>query len=316
MPDPQLPQVPPPTPPPPGGEGAPRFVTMDGILDGRLGNAAAIAQAVAGLNALGICTFELDRDGGKFSVLPDNTRRPAPGFDRARQELMLQHLRTIAAAARGPVESTLRCTMVFDEECAETLFRATAQPPAGPGIEPLTRVRPARPDDVPVKLPGSAPWRQMFQRREVVIALPLLFVAFGLLAWTSGLVDRLLAASASGLQVKTADFGDLLAMSVESKLGNYEVTIRRGAGYPATLAEWDQHTAAAADEAQRLRDLVVREGQEIWVQLRDADEHVLAESSVSLRPLVTAADTKTTTGLPGRITAKSVVLSVARYEKK
>lgn len=315
MPDPQLPQVPPP-PLPSGGEGAPRFVTMDGILDGRLGDAAAIAQAVAALNALGICEFELDRDGGKFSVLPNNTRLPATGFDRKKQEELLQHLRTIAAAARGPVESTLRCTMVFEEECSETLFRGVGQPPNGPGIEPLTRVRPARPDDVPKQLPGEPPWRQMFRRREVVIALPLLFLAFALLAWTSGLVDRLLAANAAGLQVRTAAFGDLLAMSVESKWGNYEVTIRRGAGYPASLAEWDQRTAAAADEAERLRDLVVREGQEVWVQLRDAEDRVLAETRVSLRPLVTAADAKATTGLPGRITAKTVVLSVARHEQK
>lgn len=298
------------------GEGAPRFVTMDGILDGRLGDAAAIAQAVAALNALGICAFELDRDGGKFSVLPNNARMPAAGFDRGKQEQLLQHLRRIAAAARGPVESTLRCTMVFEEDCTETLFRATSPPPNGAGIEPLTRVRPARPDDVPTRLPGSPPWRQMFQRREVVIALPLLFLAFGLLAWSSGLVDRLLAANAAGLQVQTGAFGDLLAMAVENKLGNYEVTLRRGADYPASLADWDRRAGAASDEAARLRDSVVREGQEIWVQLRDADDRVLAESRISLRPLVTAADAKATTGLPGRITAKTVVLSVARHEKK
>jgi len=299
-----------------GTNDAPRFVTVDGILDGRLGDAAALARAVAALNGLGICSFQLDRDGGKFSLLPNNTRVPGTGFDRGKQEQLLQHLRAIAASARGPVESTLRSTMVFEHDCAETLFRAVAQPPSGPGIEPVTRVRPVRPDDVPPVLPGSPPWRSMFRRREVAIALPLLFLAFGLVAWQSGLVDRLLAAKALGLQSTTGPFEDLLALEVANKWGNYEVTIRRGAGYPQSLAEWDVRTAGATTEEHRLRDTVVREGQDLYVQLRDAEENVLAESRVSLRPLGTSAEAKVTAGLPGRITARSVVLSVSRHEKK
>jgi hypothetical protein len=103
---------------------------------------------------------------------------------------------------------------------------------------------------------------------------------------------------------------------VENKFFNYEVTIRRGASYPASLAEWEQRIAAAPDDDTRRCSTFVRDGSDIWIQLRDGDDQVLAQSRVSLRPLVTAADAKATSGLPGRITAKTVVLSMAQYEKK
>lgn len=306
----------------PGGTGGtpigtpPRFVTMDGILEGRIGDAAAIARSVQALSKLGICAFELDRDGGKFSVMPENRQVRGDGFDLDRQNELLQHLCAIAAAARGPVESTLRCTMVFDTECAETLFRAGLPAPEGPGIEPLTRMRPRRADDVPPELPPPPPWRQLLQRREVMIALPLLLIAFLLLAWQSGLVDRLLSANATGLTVENGAFGDLLHAEVANEWGNYRVAITRGAGYPADAAAWDAYAAAAKDEAARLCGVVVREGQDIYLQLRDADDRVLAEGRANLRPLVTTADGKVKVDLPGRMTAAHLVLSVTKYEKQ
>lgn len=289
---------------------APRFVTLDGILEGRIGDAAALARAAHALDGLGVGPFRFDRDGGRFSLLPENVRRPGAGFDRERQERLLQLLRDVAAAARGPVESTLRCTMVFEAECAETLFRAAAPPPAGPGIEPLTRVRPLRAEDQPVALPPRPPLRQLLGRREVLFVLPLLLIVFGLFAWRSGLVDRLLAASAQGLAVDTANFDDLLAAEVEGRFGNYVVTIRRGPGHPADGAGWERRAAAAATEAQRVRDLVVRDGQDVYVQLRDAQNNVLARNRVSLRPLVASADGVAKVDLPGRITASRVTLTI------
>lgn len=295
---------------------APRWVIMDGILDGRIADGPAITKAVVGLNALGICGFDLDQDGGKFSLMPDNQRASGARFGSERQELLLQHLQAIAAATRGAVESTLRCTMVFEDEVAETLFRAVAPPPQGPGVEPLTRVRPVGAGDVPVELPAAPPWRQMLRRKEVAIVVPLLIVAFGLLAWRSGLIDRLLAANAQGIEVRTGVFGDLIEASVESSWGNYEVTVRRGSGYPMSSAEWDARAATATTESDRLRDTVVREGQEVWVQLRDAQDEVLVEGTVSLRPLVTESDAELEVTLPGRITASRVFFSVNKREKK
>ncbi|MCA8977446.1 MAG: hypothetical protein KDC98_22175, partial [Planctomycetes bacterium] len=138
--------------------GAPQWVTMDGIVEGRIADYAALTKATAALNRLGICRFELGRDGGKFTLMPDNQRVSGKGLDEERQAELLQHLATLAQGASGPVESTLRCAMVFDEVCAETVFRAAVPPPAGPGIEPLTRVRPRRADDVPAEAPPRPPW--------------------------------------------------------------------------------------------------------------------------------------------------------------
>ena len=245
--------------------GAPRWVTLDGILDGRIKDGPAIAAAVATLNGLGICRFELEQDGGRFTLLPANDRVAGAGFDEARQNELLEQLRKIAGATNGAVESTLRCTMIYESEVAETLFRGTTPPPAGDGVEPLTRVRPLAASDTPPELPKGPPVRQLLRRREVVIVVPLLIVAFGLMAWQTGLLDRLLAASARGLVVETAAFGDLLTAEVESSWGNYKVTIRRGAGYPADRDAWDARAAVAtnASEADRLRDRIVREGDEI-----------------------------------------------------
>lgn len=294
----------------------PRFVTMDGILEGRIGDGAAIARAVQELSRLGICAFELDRDGGKFTVMPENRQVRGDRFDLDKQNELLQHLCTIAKAARGPVESTLRCTMVFDTECAETLFRAAVPTPEGQSLEPLTRMRPRRADDVPPDLPPPPPWQQLLKRREVLIALPLLLIAFTLLAWQSGLVDRLLSANATGLEVQNGAFGGLLHAEVENNWGDYRVVLKRGPEHPADAAAWDAYAAAAKDEAARLHGVVVREGQDIYLQLRDESDHVLAETKASLRPLVTSAEGKVTVDLPGRMTATRLVLSVTKYEKQ
>lgn len=296
--------------------GAPLWVTMDGIVEGRIGDFAALNSAVLALNRLGICSFELDRDGGKFSVMPENDRKPGSGFDGERQHELLLQLGKLAAGANGPLESTLRCTMVYADECAETVFRPALPPPEGPGIEPLTRVRPSRADDVPPEAAPAPPWAQLLKRREVLVVLPLLLLAFGLTAWRTGLVDRLLAANAQGMAVENADFGDLLDVAVENEWGNYKVTISRGPGHPTTAAAWDDRVAAATTEAQRLHAIVVREGQDLYVQVRDEKGRVLAEESGSMRVLVTDPDGSEIVRLPGQMTAARVVLSLTEHPKK
>ncbi|MCA8952415.1 MAG: hypothetical protein KDE27_23090, partial [Planctomycetes bacterium] len=217
----------------------------------------------------------------------------------------------------GAVESTLRCTMVYDREVAETLFRGVLPPPAGAGVEPLTRVRPLAAGDQPPELPSQpAPWRTMLRRREVAIVVPLLILAVGLSAWRSGLLDRLLAASARGLELRTGAFGDLLALEAESSWGDYEVALRRGPGYPTTSAAWEARQREAVDEADRLPARLVREGQEIWVQLCDDDGEVLAETGANLRALVAAADGVVEVRVPGRMNATRIVLSVEEHGKK
>ena len=98
-----------------------------------------------------------------------------------------------------------------------------------------------------------------------------------------------------------------------SDWGNYKVLIQRGVGYPSTSEEWDAR--ATATEPDRLRDAIMREGQDVWVQLRNEQGNVLEQQSVSLRPLVTEATATVELRLPGRITATQVVLSVNKSER-
>jgi hypothetical protein len=65
------------------------------------------------------------------------------------------------------------------------------------------------------------------------------------------------------------------------------------------------------DEQGRLANIVVLEGQDVHVQLRDAGNAVLANLKVSLRPLVAANDGEAKLELPGHITANQVTLTIA-----
>ena len=135
-----------------------------------------------------------------------------------------------------------------------------------------------------------------------------------IVAITSDPIQGETEVNARGLVVDSGPFVELIDAEVESDWGNYKVTLRRGSGYPATTAEWDARVVET--EADRLRDTLVREGQDIWIQLRDAQDEVLVQESESLRPLVTESDGEVEVMLPGRITASRVVFSVNKHEKK
>lgn len=297
-------------------EDVPVSVQLDGIVDGRIADGQALVDAAARLGALGIGRFELERDGGRFSLMPDGERHRGAGFGTEAQAQLLSCLQDVARATHGPVESTLRCTMVFDHGVSETLFRAAADAEGRPTVEGISRLRERRVGDVPTEAAPPPPWKSMLQRREIVIAIPLLVLGVLLMAWTSGLLDRLFAAGAAGLAKDSGSFGELLAVDATSSWGDYAVEIRRGPGHPTSSEAWEQLLAGAADEVARARLRVVREGNDVFVRLEDGKGRFVGEKSVSLRALVTDPSAVVKARVPGRITAARITLALESGKKQ
>lgn len=278
---------------------------VEGLLDGRVADAAALQAATRELSSAGGGPFRCDVQGGRFSLLPVDTTLP-PGFDDAAQERFLAALhRVVASSVPGSVEGNLRCRLVFADEVTETLFVVR-----GDRIEPLSRRRPRTPDDAVPAMPAAPPTPFGLRRRELAWIAPLLLLAGAAAAWQGGWIDRVLAARAEGLQRDAGPFSTMLAFDVERSWGNYHVTLRRGADYPTTPQAVEDRRRGAADHAASTATSIVGDGRELYVQVVDGAGHVLAETRVDVRPLLTAADAVVTTTLPGRIGAAAMRLSI------
>src|SRR5690606_31824721 len=122
----------------------PELVRFAGLLEAPTGDLARLRAAFDALQHLGVVRFRLDFDGGRFTVMPDETPLDGAGFDATRQELLLDALQRVVAAAADPAraESTLRCSLVFEHEVAETLFV-----PRHGELRPVSRMRPRHPHD-------------------------------------------------------------------------------------------------------------------------------------------------------------------------
>lgn len=289
--------------PPPTG--APLAAYVEGILDGRVGDAAKLLEATAALGRTGAGAFRCDIQGGRFSLLPVETSIPGSGFDddaQARFLAALQHL--LAGAVPGTVEANLRCRLVHADEVAETLFVVR-----GDRIEPLTRRRPRTPADVvPAVVAATSPLG--LRRREALWLAPVLLLAAVVVAWQGGWIDRVLAARAETLRIDTGPFGAMLAVSATRSWGNYEVSLRRGADYPATPQVLAERMAGQTEHAMRTACSIVGDGRDLFVQVVDAGQKVLAEVRADVRPLLTGADAVVVAKLPGLMSATGVRLSV------
>jgi hypothetical protein len=282
----------------------PRFAWFDGIVEGRLGDATAVRDAASRANASGFGHMDVGVDGGRFSILMDDSTVPSSRMTEDNRRAFAAALTEIASASAGPVESTLRCTEVFRDEVRETIFL----PDAG-AIRALTRTRPVAPGDLQRSPDAPAPPSSMGRGRLAVVAA-LLLVAFALAAWASGWVDRVLGAKADVLVVDTGPFADFIDVAVEKSWGDYKVTLRRGKGFPVENARIEELRSKAATPADRAAVDVVAQGGQLWLRLMDADGKSLAASRVELRPLLAAADRTVEAELPGRITAARVRLDL------
>jgi hypothetical protein len=282
----------------------PQFAWFDGIVEGRLGDAAAVRDAAARANVAGFGRMDVGVDGGRFSVLMDDATVPASRMNEENRRRFAAALTEIAAASVGPVESTLRCTEVFRDEVRETLFL-----PESGAIRALTRTRPVAPGDL-YRSPDAPPPPPSMGRGRLAVVAAALLVAFGLVAWGSGWVDRVLSAKSDALVVDTGPFADYVDVAVGKSWGDYKVTLRRGKGFPVENARLDELRAKAATPADRAAVDVVAQGGQMWVRLLDAGGRSLAASQAELRPLLADADRVVEVELPGRITAARVRLDL------
>jgi hypothetical protein len=263
-----------------------------------------VRAAAARSNATGFGRMDVGVDGGRFSVLMDDTTVPAARMTDENRRALADALTSIAGASGGPVESTLRCTEVFANEVRETLFL-----PDGGAIRALTRTRPVTDADQFRDPQSPAPPPSMGRGRLAVV-LALLLVAFGVAAWASGWVDRLLAAKADAIAIDTGPFADCVDVSVAKSWGEYEVTLRRGPGYPVTNERLAELRAKATTPADRAAIDAVGSGGDVWLRLEDAEGRALELSKTDLRALAASADRTSETRLPGRISAARVRLSI------
>jgi hypothetical protein len=289
--------MPEPAPPPEVRTGA----WFDGVLIGAVEELGELERAVADLNSAGATRARLEVDGGRFSLLLDDRRLPVDAGREPAIRALVERLDAVAAAAsrRGELESTLRSVTVEREEVVERLFAAR-----GRALEVVGRSRPRQPSDEQ-RFPAPAGPAPRDGRRLLFTALGLLLV-FGALAWQRGYVDRLFSPRASSLEVDCGLFAPRLAADVDSRLGDYVVTVRRGDGYPATAQAVEEQVGAATTPLERAAARVVADGGRVYVRLEDRDGRVLEVAPVELRALLGAADGRVTCELGGRMDARRV----------
>ncbi|HUR28967.1 MAG TPA: hypothetical protein VM509_12330, partial [Planctomycetota bacterium] len=204
-------------------------------------------------------------------------------------------------------ESTLRCTEVFETRVRETLFR-----PVGVKLETVCRLRGKTPRDDARAPKGLDAPRGLagFEWRTVAVLLALLLVGFGLSAWSSGWVDRVLSVEAGELTVERGAFEGLLDLELHQRWGKYEIVIRRGPAYPADARATEAALAAASTTSGRAAVNAVSNGEDVYVLIASAKGRTLASERVSLRPLLGDEHARVEAEIWGRMLAHQVRISL------
>ena len=293
--------------------GPPDYGWFDGVLDGKIADETVLHELARGWTSLMSEEPLLKIDGASFTFLPSDATVDGARMDTASQSSVLATLRRFCKDGARPdtVESTLRCTMVYGEQVVETLFGVV-----GGDLRSVSRARPVSPSDIarqprPTVLPESV--RSLGIRRALTIGVLVLCV-FGVTAWRSGWLGRVLALPAEELVFDPGPFASMLEADVQSRWGTYEVELRRGSDYPANATAGQSLIDVAPDNARRAAVALVTRGDTIYVQLINKDTLVLAESEIVLRKLLTDPSGTVHTDLPGRISAVGYRLSISSDE--
>ncbi|MEM8882760.1 MAG: hypothetical protein AAGD14_01670 [Planctomycetota bacterium] len=278
-----------------------------GILDGRVDTPETLQEAARRLGDVGVATVDLDIDGGRFTLMLEEDWVAGERMtDEAMQAFVAELQRFIDTTADPvSVESTLSCVQIYGNAVLETLFQTR-----GGQLSVFGRARPIEEDD------AAFEQRTELQReiarvdkRKAIGIVALLMIGFGLMAWHSGYVDRLMAASASSLTLDAGPFEGMLSMSVEKKWGLYHVTLAPAAAFPEEGAE----IPAGSDRARRAAWRIAESGGTLYVQLRSASGEVLESVEGELRVLVAGGeDRAVVVRLPGRIEGARVRLDLDR----
>jgi hypothetical protein len=303
--DPRSHEVAPPLPPQPYASEFPRFAWFEGIVEGQRIDERELRAAVGALESCGLAPLSVEVDAGRFSLLaPDHAIAPhrlRPGW-RAEVAHHLQSL-ALQLPPSGSLESTLRCTEVFETETVETLFAVR-----GRDVRAVSRGRETTASDLQRATRRSRPAAPKVSRRNTCIAALAIAVLVPFVLFRVGVVDRIFAPAAADLVVSTGAFGDLVAATVADDAGTYVVTLTRGAGFPATTAAADALLAAAPTPERRAIVRAVTDGGVAFVQLRSSND-TLAVAEIALRGLLPSDDARVRTTLPARIGAATVELT-------
>lgn len=291
-----------------GRLGAPRFAWFDGILESVRGNPPALRQTTDAFNAHRIVRSDLEIEGGKFTILFDNTvLGPTKMTPELRQGVQNYLQRMIGFTPPGAaIESTVRCTEVFTDGVRETLFHA-----AGLEIRCIDRIRPVTDDDL-AHAPAMAASMPAFKldRRRALIVGGLFLVLFATTAWFGGWVDRVMSPDVEGLSTETGAFGKMLAVKIEKKWGDYAIKIERGESYPATPDDVKKLEEGAGNTAALAAVGAVKNGGAVYVRLESKDGKVLAAQRIELRQLLEDPKRHVDAKLPGRMDAMTLRLAL------
>ena len=156
--------------------GPPLYLWFGGILEGKRRSSdddATLRGIVDAINRLGLGRAELEIDGGTFSVLMVETTLAGDRVRQEQREAFVRHLQEILDTV-GPaagVESTLRCTEVFADRTAESLFA-----PMGAEMRSVGRLRETNESDrrhAPVSESAIGSGLSRIGRRNALITLAL-----------------------------------------------------------------------------------------------------------------------------------------------
>jgi len=292
-----------------------RFFFFEGLLETSTGTRSDVEHAVEEIQALSLGEARLDIDGRRARLmLEEGATAGSKLDDKARARLLraLQDFLEASGEARG-AESTLRCTEVFRTRVRETLFR-----PVGGKLEPVCRLRGKTPRD-DARAPRGIDARRGiagFEWRTVIVLLALLFVGFGLSAWSSGWVDRVFAEEASQLALDHGAFEGMLELRLKQRWGKYEIEIRRGPAYPTDPQQVQARLDAAHTTADRACINAVANGEDVYVVIESAAGRALASERVSLRPLLRDGDARVEAKIWGLMLAHKVRISLDDGKRK
>ncbi|MFW5882388.1 MAG: hypothetical protein ACOCVS_02035 [Planctomycetota bacterium] len=285
---------------------------FDGILEGPRGHDdTALQQVVDQINTLGVVEFQLDFDGGRFSLLADDHPCPASRLSDDRRDKLVRGLERLLERIPpdGEVESTLRCTEIIEAEVHETLFGVI-----GRELRVVARSRPLREGDrqrMATALQTDPVTSSLpFDRRFIPLIGGVVVALTILLLWQGGFVDRLLGASAQKLQGDTGPFAEMLTLEIQSSWGDYRIQVRRGPGYPTTPDAVEQHLERSETTAERAAVNLIADGDAVYLRLEDENGQTMAARSVSLRKLLSREEATIEAVLPGRIGAERIVIAL------
>ena len=299
---------------PPRGEV--RFAWFGGIMEGPVGDAAALGAAVERINQLGMVHADVEVERGRFSLLFDQATVPGERMDPAQSQNLVNQLEAIVELSPQAerIESTLHCTEVYTDQAVETLFAVQAG-----SLECVSRSREIHPGDLKRATVDPADGAEIelprMSRPMLIALLALFLVGGGLMAYQSGWIGQLMAAEADSLEHDSDLFGSMLAVEVQGSWGKYWIQVTRGASYPLEPNQVSELEAAAQSTAQTAAIQAVTGGRTIYLQLLNDEGKVVEARELELAGLLTSEEA-IKTSMTGRPDARKLRFALERGMKK